>query len=1373
MVVSAVFGLGGIGKSTLATAVIRSPQVRERFRDGVLWVSLGQAPEPSELESLLTKWIRALGDYEFRPFDLKSASARLKAILEKRAVMLVVDDAWESEHVKHFCVGGPQCRLLVTTRKPRIAHELHAVEHQLDVLSPDQAIELLAARLDRPLSAIERGLAFRLADAVGRLPLALELASARVRKSSEVAWKELLAKLEQEIADLEALEDQTKPWKKKSKEQLGLEASLQLSLRALRDESDEAFRSFVWLGVLPDDTTLAAPMMSALWDFHDTERANRLLEFLWGEALLMPAAATRVGEKKWNAYRLHDLLHDCARRLLVTPEVPTQEGELPGLGLARPEAHRQLLGRYRARTQRGLWHTLVADGYIHNRLGWHLEKAGEVEKLHALLREETAEGRNGWFEACEKVERTAAFLHDVRRAWRFVDVSVSQGDERIGLQCRYALLEASVNSRAGNLPPEFLEALVRHRRWTGVQATTSARRIPNIFQRVKSFARLVPHLSGSEREALLVEALAAIQNVKDDRGRVKALAELVPHLSEELLTVAFHHAKSIQEMYRSDALEVLVPHLPFALVREALASARNFRSAGFRGEALAAVAVRLPEPERSTVLSQALSEVRALRTSEAVNRYLSALVTKLPDELLAEALAVARGIRKKRYRCLALAAVAARLPEAQRLPVLAEGLAVARAIPSEADPGANRVVMGSRRSPTRASDGRNARCRALAALAPQLPDKERHEVFVEVLRAVGEIEEGDRSDVLVGLAPHLPPDLLTEALATARTIRSDETRSEALAKLAPHLSVPLLTEALSAARQINSDEDRVAALAALAVFLPEGERLAVLTEAVNVVRGMWLDTDRYLSLSILTPVLPATLLTESLTIAQTIGDEHACSEALAAIAAVALTSLLPERPAMLAVALAAAGAIKEEWVLYQTLLTMAPHIPPALLTDALALARTIDTVGFRSRTLAALAASLPPEEGLPLLAEVVTMTLSINSEGSRHEILAALLPYLPDQKRDEVLDELLPAARLIGTAADKRRYWGKDKMLVARCEALTALVPYLPDQKRLEVLDEILSAGRNIRDEHDRVKILSKSAMQLPPQLLLDALGEGWTIRGERDRTADLVTKLPDELLAEALAVARGIRKKRYRCLALAAVAARLPEAQRLPVLAEGLAVARAIPSEADPGANRVVMGSRRSPTRASDGRNARCRALAALAPQLPDKERHEVFVEVLRAVGEIEEGDRSDVLVGLAPHLPPDLLTEALATARTIRYQTTRLKTLTTLAAQLRGQESLPVLTEILVGARTIDVDSANSIQWARSEILAILAVPLARLSRPVLASQWTETLPLLAVSTRKALLADLSSLTPVITVLAGSNIARELHEVVQSISDVARWWP
>src|SRR5262249_21718305 len=137
--------------------------------------------------------------------------------------------------------------------------------------------------------------------------------------------------------------------------------------------------------------------------------------------------------------------------------------DLPGLGLTRAEAHGQLLARYRKRTRAGQWHTLTADGYVHGRLAWHLEQAGDVAGLHKLLREETADGRNGWYEANERLGQPSNFADGVARAWRLADDAfLNRGPApTLGLQCRYALVTASLNSLAGNLPAELLAPLVK------------------------------------------------------------------------------------------------------------------------------------------------------------------------------------------------------------------------------------------------------------------------------------------------------------------------------------------------------------------------------------------------------------------------------------------------------------------------------------------------------------------------------------------------------------------------------------------------------------------------------------------------------------------------------------------------------------------------------------------------------------------------------------------------------------------------------------------------------------------------------------------------------------------------------------------------
>ena len=280
LVLGAIQGMGGIGKSTLAAALAHDPEVQARFPDAVLWATLGQQPD---ILPLLSGWVQALGDYQFKPLVVETASTHLRSLLQDKAALIVVDDVWDPAHVPPFLVGGPSCRVLITTRRAAVADEAGAGQIPLDVLTPEQSLDLLAAHLGPALGPAQRDDARQLAEAVGFLPLALNLAAVRVRRG--VSWTGLRRALEAEVARLEELEDPLKFRKGEAR----LKASFNNSLRALRAEDQAAYEAFVGLGLLPEDAAVAAPMAATLWEMEEAE-ADGLLEILWSESLLLPGA---------------------------------------------------------------------------------------------------------------------------------------------------------------------------------------------------------------------------------------------------------------------------------------------------------------------------------------------------------------------------------------------------------------------------------------------------------------------------------------------------------------------------------------------------------------------------------------------------------------------------------------------------------------------------------------------------------------------------------------------------------------------------------------------------------------------------------------------------------------------------------------------------------------------------------------------------------------------------------------------------------------------------------------------------------------------------------------------------------------------------
>jgi DNA-binding SARP family transcriptional activator/tetratricopeptide (TPR) repeat protein len=203
-------GTAGVGKTALAIRFGR--QVAKRFPDGQLYLNLrGRDPgtPPLESASALQFFLDTLGVPPHRiGASTEERAALYRSLLDGKRVLIVLDDASNAAQVRPLLPGSPDCLVVVTSRNQMagLAAAEGATLITLDVLSDDEAHEMLARRLGQERVAAEPAAADEIVAACARLPLALSVAVGRAAVRPKRPLTELAAELRDARGQLDALE---------------------------------------------------------------------------------------------------------------------------------------------------------------------------------------------------------------------------------------------------------------------------------------------------------------------------------------------------------------------------------------------------------------------------------------------------------------------------------------------------------------------------------------------------------------------------------------------------------------------------------------------------------------------------------------------------------------------------------------------------------------------------------------------------------------------------------------------------------------------------------------------------------------------------------------------------------------------------------------------------------------------------------------------------------------------------------------------------------------------------------------------------------------------------------------------------------------
>ena len=308
VVVAAVIGAGGLGKTTLA--VHAAHQLRGQFPDGQLYANLhGAGTQPVAAGDVLARFLRDLGmDPERIPVGEEERAAQFRSRVTDRRVLIVLDDAKDAAHVRPLLPGSASCAVLVTTRSrmPDLAGSRFV---DLDVLDATEAWDMFAGIIGRERAEAEPEATRDVLGACAGLPLAIRIAGARLAARGGWTVRTIAGRLADERRRLDWLRTGD----------LAVRACFEVSFASLPPNGTgvDPAHAFRVLGLWPGPT-IGLPAAAALLGQPEEDTADALDVLVDAQLLQAPAP---------DRYRFHDLLRTYAaeRALAEEPEAVRED----------------------------------------------------------------------------------------------------------------------------------------------------------------------------------------------------------------------------------------------------------------------------------------------------------------------------------------------------------------------------------------------------------------------------------------------------------------------------------------------------------------------------------------------------------------------------------------------------------------------------------------------------------------------------------------------------------------------------------------------------------------------------------------------------------------------------------------------------------------------------------------------------------------------------------------------------------------------------------------------------------------------------------------------------------------------------------------
>ncbi|XBI05968.1 hypothetical protein VPH35_134042 [Triticum aestivum] len=318
-----IFGMRGLGKTTLAKMVYNDQRLQQHFQLK-MWHCVSENFDAiAILKSIIELAVNKRCDM---PDTIKLLRKQLEEVIGRKRFLLVLDDVWnenkrmwEDEMKPLLCsISGPGSVIVVTCRSKQVASIMcTAKPHELAFLHEKDSWELFSKKAFS--NGVQEQVEFvtigrRIVNKCGGLPLALKTMGGLLSSKQQVhKWKAIE---ECSIADIDRGKYEVMP-------------ILKLSYKHL---SSEMKQCFAFCAVFPKDHEMEKEMLIQLWMVNgfiqtatlDLKQKGELIldELVWRSFLQDKQKSTNFHIKGFSC-KMHDLMHDLAK--CVTDECASIE----------------------------------------------------------------------------------------------------------------------------------------------------------------------------------------------------------------------------------------------------------------------------------------------------------------------------------------------------------------------------------------------------------------------------------------------------------------------------------------------------------------------------------------------------------------------------------------------------------------------------------------------------------------------------------------------------------------------------------------------------------------------------------------------------------------------------------------------------------------------------------------------------------------------------------------------------------------------------------------------------------------------------------------------------------------------------------------